>query len=163
MKSPRKALAFIAAVAGTALVLSTSAFALGGGSAPASAQWRLTLSAPAWSGRLTALLPGVVNDTEFRSLTVTNGSRAKQTLRSVTASIKTAGDGDAQNAAGADLRGCRASWFAVSVANRGRPLPALIPAGDFFTARIALTMRDTSTDEDACRNRAPAFTVTAGS
>jgi hypothetical protein len=163
MKAPRKALAFIAAVAGTALVLTTSAFALGGGSAPASAQWRLTLGAPAWSGRLTGLYPGVANDTELRSLTVANASRAKQTLRSVTASVRTAGNGDAQNAAGADLRGCRARWFAVAVGGRSQPLPALIAPGDVFTARIGLTLRDNSTDQDACRNKSPAFTVTAGS
>ncbi len=162
MKGPWKALAFLAAVAGTALVLSTSAFALGGGAAPAPAQWKTNLSGAAWSGRVSALYPGAANDIELRSITVTNGTHAKQRLSAVTASIRTTG-GEVQNAAGAEIRGCRASWFGVSVEHASRSLPAVVPPGDSYRAKIALTMRDSTTNQNACRGAAPAFTVIAAS
>ncbi|HTX10721.1 MAG TPA: hypothetical protein VME22_19000 [Solirubrobacteraceae bacterium] len=162
MKGPWKALAFLAAVAGTALVLSTSAFALDGGAAPAPAQWRTILTGAAWSGRVNALFPGAANDIELRSITVTNHGHAKQRLSAVTASIRSAG-GNVQNAAGAEIRGCRASWFAVSVEHASRSLPALIPPGDSYTAKVAFTMRDAATNQNACRGAAPAFTVTTAS
>jgi hypothetical protein len=158
MKGPWKALAFLAAVAGTALVLSTSAFALGGGAAPAPAQWKTKLGGAAWSGRVAALYPGAGNDVELKSISVTNDSRGKQRLSAVTASIRTTG-GDVQNVAGGEIRGCRASWFGVSVEHASRSLPAVIPPGDAYTAKIALTMRNTATNQNACRGAAPAFTV----
>jgi hypothetical protein len=158
MKGPWKALAFLAAVAGTALVLSTSAFALGGGAAPAPARWKTNLSGAAWSGRMTALYPGAANNIELKSITVTNPTGAKERLSAVTASIRTTG-GDVQNAAGAEIHGCRASWFGVSVEHASRSLPAVVPPGDAYTAKIALTMRDSATNQDACRGAAPAFTV----
>jgi hypothetical protein len=162
MKGPWKALAFLAAVAGTALVLSTSAFALGGGAAPAPPRWRTNLSGAAWSGRVTALYPGAGTNIELRSITVTNNSHAKQRLVAVTASVRSAG-GNVQNAAGAEIRGCRASWFGVSVEHASRSLPTVLPPGDSYTARIAFTMRDSSSNQDACRGAAPAFTVTTTS
>jgi hypothetical protein len=158
MKGPWKALAFLAAVAGTALVLSTYAFALGGGAAPAPAHWKTNLSGAAWSGRVSALYPGAANDVELKSVTVTNDTHAKQRLSAVTASIRTTA-GDVQNTAGAEIRGCRASWFGVSVEHASRSLPAVIPPGDSYTAKIAFTMRDSATNQDACRGTAPAFTV----
>jgi hypothetical protein len=162
MKGPWKALAFLAAVAGTALVLSTSAFALGGGAAPAPAQWKTSLSVAAWSSRATALYPGASNNIELKSITVTNDTHAKQRLSAVTASIRATG-GEVQNAAGAEIRGCRASWFGILVEHGSRSLPAMIPPGDAYSAKIALTMRDAATNQDACRGAAPAFTVVIGS
>ncbi len=162
MKGPWKALAFLAAVAGTALVLSTSAFALGGGAAPAPSHWKTNLSGAAWPGRVTALYPGAANDIELKSFTVTNDTHAKERLSGVTATIRTTG-GDVQNGAGNEIRGCRASWFGVSVEHASRSLPAVIPPGDSYTAKVAFTMRDAATNQDACRGAAPAFTVIASS
>jgi hypothetical protein len=162
MKGPWKALAFLAAVAGTALVLSTSAFALGGGAAPAPAQWKTSLSGAAWSGRVAALYPGAANDIELKSITVTNDTHKKERLVGVMATIRTTG-GDVQNAAGAEIQGCRASWFGVSVEHASRSLPAMIPPGDAYMAKVAFTMRDTASNQDACRGTAPAFTVITSS
>jgi hypothetical protein len=162
MKGPWKALAFLAAVAGTALVLSTSAFALGGGARPPLPQWRTTLGAMNWSGRLTALYPGALNDAELRTITVTNAARAREPLASVKASIRTA-SGDVQTATGTTIRGCLASWFTITVEHASRSLPATIPPGDSYTAEIAFTMRDAGTNQDACRQGSPAFVVATSS
>ena len=49
-------------------------------------------------------------------------------------------------------------WFGVSVEHASRSLPAVVPPGH-VPAKIALTMRDSATNQDACRGAAPAFTV----
>jgi hypothetical protein len=161
MKGPWKALVFLAAVAGTAFVLSTSAFAQGGGSRPAPAQWKTTLGAAVWSGKLKALYPGAANDTELRTITVTNMGRVIERLGTVTVSLRTTPNGDARNSEGAGIPGCQASWFELSVEHGNHSLPAQIAPGDAYTAKVAFSMRDTSSNQDACRSSSPAFTVTA--
>ena len=162
MNRPWKALAFLAAVAGTALVLSTSALAIGGGARPASAaQWRTSLGPDRSTGRLTALYPGAADDSEVFSITVTNAGRAVQSLRSVIASVRVQDGRDVGTVAGADIPGCRASWFRVSIARASRALPARIAPGASYTASLELAMRNSATNQDACRGAAPAFTVTA--
>lgn len=159
MKGPWKALAFLAAVAGTAFVLSTSAFALGGHANPAP-QWKPRLGTATWSGRLAALYPGVANDTEIFPLTVTNTARSVERLHSISVSLVTRA-GDAVTAGGADIRGCRASWFTISLDPHNRALPLKLASEGSYTGRIDLAMRDSGTDQNACERGAPAFTVTA--
>jgi len=161
MKGPWKALAFLAAVAGTAFVLSASAFALGGGSARTPAQWRVKLGTATWSGRLPALYPGLAKDSEVFSFTVTNGGRTVGRLHSLTVSISSRAGGDAATAGGADIRGCRANWFAISVEPSDRALPLNIASGAAYKGKLDLAMRNSGTDQDACKRAAPAFTVTA--
>lgn len=161
MKGPWKALAFLAAVAGTALVLSTSAFALGGSPAAQPAQWRVRLGTATWSGKVLALYPGVANDTEVFSFTVTDGGRAVERLHSVTVAISSRPGGDAATSAGLDIRGCRANWFTVSLDPRDHALPLNLASGAAYTGKLDLTMRSSGTDQDACRRAAPAFTLTA--
>jgi len=160
MKGPWKALAFLAAVAGTALVLSTSALALGGGSTPTPAKWKLRLGPASWSGKLTGLYPGLANDTEIFPFTIVNKGRSVQHLTSVSVSISTHAGGDAETVAGADIRGCRASWFTVSVDPRDRSLPVNVASGASYAGRIELAMRNSGTDQDACKAASPAFTLT---
>jgi hypothetical protein len=162
MKPTWKALAFLAAVAGAVLVLSTSAFAVGGGSSPPPARWRMSLGPVAWSGRLTALYPGVRGNAELFAFTVTNAGRAKQRLTRVAASVAATGGGDAQTAGGAAIRGCRANWFSVAVDRGGRPLPLQVAPGTSYRGKVGLTMRDSGTNQNACRGAAPAVTITAG-
>jgi hypothetical protein len=157
-----KALAFLATLAGVALAVSTSALAVGGGSAPSPAGWRMALGRPAWSGRLTALFPGARNDAELLSFTVTNTAHARQRLSSVVASVPSTAGGDARTSAGGDIRGCRARWFTVVLDRADRPLPAALAPGRSYQGKIELSMRDSGTDQDACRGAAPAVAVTAG-
>jgi hypothetical protein len=162
MKGTWKALAFLAAIAGVVLALSTSAFAVGGGSTPSPARWRVSLAPAGWSGRLTALYPGARADTELFALAVTNAGQGRHRLSQVVASIPATRGGDAETAAGGDIRGCRANWFAVVVDRGDRSLPVQLAPGATYRGKVELTMRDTGTNQNACRGAAPAFSVTAG-
>lgn len=162
MKGIGKALAFLAVVAGVALAVSTSAFAVGAGSSPAQPQWRTSLGSVTWSGRLAALYPGARRDTELFTFTITNVGQAKRRLTRVTASIPAASDGDAETARGADIPGCRAAWFTVSTDRGNSPLPARIAPGASYGGRVDLAMRDSRTNQDACRGASPAVTIAAG-
>ena len=153
-----KTLAALTAAAAALLALSTSALASSGDAGPA---WHITLGPAAWSGSLRALYPGAAGDTERLPFTVANNGSDVQSLRSVSVSVAAAANGDAETAGGADIAGCRASWFAVSVDPSGGALPASVAPGRSYLGTIDLTMRDSGTDQDACRNAAPAVTVTA--
>ncbi len=155
-----RALAFLAA-AGAALVLSTSAFAVGAGSSRPQLQWKASVGPATWSGKLTALYPGASRDTELVRITVINTGRSAQRLSSVSASIPARADGDAQTAAGADIRGCRAAWFGASIGDRGLTLPVELSRGASYIGHVDLVMRDSGTNQDACRGASPAITVTA--
>lgn len=161
MKGRWKALAFLAAIAGAGLALSTSALAVGGGSSPSPAQWRMSLGSGAWSGRLTALYPGVRGDTELLTFTVTNAGRARQRLSRVTASVRAAVGGDAQTVAGRDIRGCRANWFTAVIDRADRPVPLQLAPGASYRGKVKLTMRDSGTNQNVCRGVAPAVSIVA--
>lgn len=164
MKRTWKALAFLATMAAVALAVSASAFAIGGGSGPSPARWRTSLGAVGWSGRLTALYPGVRDDTELLGFTITNAGRARQRVGRVVASVPAAADGDARTAAGTDIRGCHATWFTVVIDRANRPLPAALAPGAAYRGKVGLSMRDSDTNQNGCRGAAPAVTVnvTAG-
>ena len=161
MKGTWKALAFLAAVAGAVFALSTSALAVGAGSSHPQAQWRATLGRATWSGKLTALYPGATNNTELIPFAVTNASHAGQRLNRVVASVPVTGGGDARTAAGADIRGCRAAWFSASIGGGASTLPVELSRGAVYVGHVDLVMRDSGTNQDACRGASPAITVTA--
>jgi len=162
MKRIWKALAFLATLAGVALAVSTSAFAVGGGSGSSGARWGISLGSPTWPGRLTALYPGVRDDAETLAFMVTNAGQARQRLTRVVALIPATRGGDARTAGGADIRGCRVKWFTVVVDRADRPLPVRLSPGASYRGRVELTMRDSGTNQDACRGAAPAVSITAG-
>ena len=161
MKGTWKAIAFLATVAGVALAVSTSAFAVGGGSTPSRARWAMSVERAGWSGRLTALYPGVRGDTELLAFTVTNAGQARQRLSRVLASVPATSGGDARTAAGGDIRGCRATWFAVVVDRADRTPPVQLAPGASYRVRVELTMRDSGTNQNACRGAAPAVSLAA--
>ncbi len=160
MKGTWKALAFLVAVASAGLALSTSALAVGAGSSHPQAQWKATLGRATWSGKLTALYPGATNNTELIPFVVTNASNARQRLNRTVASVPETAGGDAQTAAGADIRGCRATWFAVIVDHADRTLPLELARSASYRGKVELTMRDTGANQDACKGASPAITVT---
>jgi hypothetical protein len=161
MKRTWKALAFLAAVVGAALAVSTSALAVGGGSNPQPVRWRVSFGSVAWSGRLTALYPGARGDAELLGFTITNSGQARQRLSRIAASVPVA-HGNVQTAGGSEIRGCRASWFSVVVDRANRPLPVQLAPGASYRGKVELTMRESSSNQDACRGAAPAVSVTAG-
>lgn len=155
-----RALAFLAA-AGAALVLSTSAFAVGAGPSRPQIQWKTSLGPATWSGKLTALYPGASHDTERRPITVINTGRSPQRLSSLSASIPAGPGGYAQTAGRANIRGCRAAWFSASIGD-GRPtLPVELSRGASYIGHVDLVMRDSGTNQNACKGASPAITVTA--
>lgn len=161
MKWSWKTLAGLAAATAAALALSTSALALGGGSSQAPPAWRIARGAVSWSGRLRALYPGAPDDTELLHFAVTNAGRAAQRLGSLGASMPTGANGDAVNAGGGDIRGCRAAWFRLSVERYGGRLPLQVAPGASYAGAVGLAMRDTRGNQDACRGARPAVTITA--
>jgi hypothetical protein len=138
-----------------------SASVTGSGSVGASTTWGVAQGTPAWSGTLTALYPGAASDTEYLPFTVTNNGHGHQSVTSITASLPSESNGDAETAAGADISGCLASWFTATVDPTDASLPAnLAPAGT-YTGKVDLTMQDSGTNQNACQNAAPAVTITA--
>jgi hypothetical protein len=164
----KKGIALVTAIALFALAGGAIAYYTGGsnsatgsGTVGASTQWGVSQGTPTWSGTLTALYPGATNDTEYFPFTVTNNGKGHQAVSSITATMPTELNGDAETAAGADITGCLASWFTVAVDASNPALPAdLAPAGT-YTGKLDLTMQNSGTNQDACQNAAPAVTVTA--
>jgi hypothetical protein len=157
MKGPWKALTIIGAVVATALVLSASALAVGGGSSASPSRWKIKLGTAIWSGRLTALYPGMANDTELFRFEITNEGQGPQELRSVMVSIPTVAGGVVETASGASIGGCRAAWFSVAVTSRDRALPAEIAPGATYTGKVGLSMRGATVNQTPCRGSSPAF------
>jgi hypothetical protein len=94
------------------------------------------------------------------SVTVTNDRQASQSLSSLTVSIRTESNGDAETVGGRDIRGCLASLFTISIdpgdraSRRGR-------SGGSYAGKVDVGMRDSGTNQDACRSGSPAITVPA--
>jgi hypothetical protein len=137
-----------------ALVLSTTALAASDTN-PSPGGWSTTVAA----GLPSTLAPGATEQIRF---VVTNGSQDTKPLNSVTAAIPTEADGDAETIGRVDIPGCLARWFTASVDASDPALPPQVTAGASYAGRVNLTMRDSGTDQDACRGAAPAVSVTAG-
>lgn len=155
----------VAATVVAALAFATTALAdiagpssSSGGTAP---DWMITFGTASWSGTLTGLYPGAPDDTERLPFTLTNHGRQSQRLSSITALILTAPDGDAETAAGADIPGCRAGWFTVAIDPHDAAVPATVAPAGSYAGQVDLTMRDSGTDQDACRIASPGVTVRA--
>jgi hypothetical protein len=137
-----------------------SSSATGSGSVGNSTQWGVSMGTSTWSGSTTALYPGASNDTEYLPFTVTNNGHGYQSLSTATASMPTEANGDAETSAGADIPGCRASWFTATVDSGNPSLPSdLAPAGT-YTGKVDLTMQDSQSNQDACQGASPAVSVT---
>lgn len=163
-----KTFTVVTSAAVAVLVLAATAFVAFAGRASyaaraSGAQWRTSLGQPTWSGPLTAFYPGVAHDSEYIPFAVTNIAQGRQNLRSITASIRAEPNGDAETADGADIPGCLASWFVVSIETRADGLPADLFAGGSYRSKLAVTMKDSASNQDACRNASPAVTVTPSS
>jgi hypothetical protein len=146
-----KTLAVLVATITAVLVLATTALAAFTTQRLASPRWASTLGAP--SGRLA---PGTAQSLPF---TVVNAGQSTARLTTVTVSLPAEPNGDAETAAGADIPGCRAAWFTASV-DTGN-LPRSLNEGASYRGQVELTMRDSDTNQDACRSTAPALTVSA--
>jgi hypothetical protein len=112
----------------------------------------MTLASPS---RARALYPDGAG--ESLPFTIANSRAGNESLRAVTVSLLTAPNGDAETAAGADIPGCLARWFIATVGVTNETLRR----GGTYIGKVDLTMRDSGTNQDACRNASPAVVVTA--
>ena len=162
MKQSWKTLAGLAVATAAALALTTSALALGSRPSSDSPRWRTVRGQVTWSGKLRALYPGAPADTELLHFTVTNTGHATQRLSSITVSMSTTPGGDVRNATGAGFPGCRAAWFKLSFDGRSGRLPVRIASGASYAGAADLAMRESGSNQNACRGAAPGVTITAG-
>jgi hypothetical protein len=70
--------------------------------------------------------------------------------------------GDVRTATAVGIPGCRAAWFKLSVDGRNGRLPAAIAPGASYAGAADLAMRDSGSNQNACRGAAPAVTITSG-
>lgn len=159
-------LALAAVTVAVAYFTGASNSATGAGTVGSSTQWGISMGSVSWSGSLSALYPGAgaINDTEYLPFTVTNNGKGYQSIQSVTVSLPTesaAGEvGDAETAAGADIPGCKSSWFTAALDSGNPTVPADLAAGGTYTGKVDLTMQDSGTNQNACQGVSPAVTVT---
>ena len=159
MKRSLKTLAVVLATAAAALTLSTTALAAFAAHdrAPAGG-WNVSLGASSWSDSLSALYPGAAGDTEILPFKITNARFERRVLRSITASIRTEPDGDAETVAGAEIRGCLAQWFTVS--SGPSALPSVLASGATYSGDFEIRMVDSGSDQSACEGVTPAVELT---
>lgn len=166
-----KKVAAIAAAAGLTLGLGGAAFAYftthGSGTSSGSVgttsdaqDWGVTFPGPvSYTGGADAIYPGI---TEMIPVTITNNAFGFEGLQSVSVALKTSGD-DVADSSGADIPGCLASWWSVSVTNSGLGFGTSMPPTSNDAETVSLTLNDDSThSQDACENALPGFVVTAG-
>ncbi len=153
-------LALSAVTGAVAYFTGASGNATGSGTVGTSSAWTVALQTPTWSGTLTALYPGATNDTEFLPFTATNNGNGHQAATSVTVTMPTEANGDAETSGGADITGCKAAWF-TAAADGGNPaLPDDIAPGSAYSGKVDLTMQNlTTTVQDACKSASPAVNV----
>ncbi len=156
-------MALAAATVAVAYFTGGSNSAQGSGTVGQSTQWGISTGSVSWSGALSALYPGASNDTEYVPFTVTNNGHGNQGLQSVTVTIPSESNGDAETAGSSpsDITGCKASWFTAQLDSGNPAVPADLAAGATYTGKVDLTMQDVNSSQDACQNASPAVTITA--
>ncbi len=112
-------------------------------------RWAIKVGAPRSPAGLS---PGA---TETLPFSATTGSQASRALPRFAVSIPEEPNGDAETMAAADIPGCQARWFTATVTG-------IVERAGGYDGTVALAMRSSGTDQDACRNRSLAVTVTAG-
>ena len=154
-------LALSAVTGAVAYFTGASGNANGSGTVGTSSAWSVAMGTPTFQGSYTALYPGATNNSEYLPFTITNNGKGFQNLQSVVVTMPTESNGDAETAGGADIAGCQASWF-TAVLDSGNPgTPDDIAAAGTYLGKVDLTMQDSGTPQDLCKNAAPAVTVTA--
>lgn len=100
--------------------------------------------------------------TDNVGFTVRNQGLGYQELSTVTATIKTAGNGDAQTAGGITLTGCSAAWFTATLDSGSPALPADLAPNGTYTGSVDVTMTNAAADQSACELATPGLVITVG-
>jgi hypothetical protein len=153
--SKRRVAAFGTLVA-MAAVVGAIAYFTGTGSGTGQAQvgtstpWGVTFGATTGT-----MYPG--SGTSTVNYTVTNNGSGSQRLNTTTGSVAAAGSGTVTSS-GTPVAGCLATWFSVS--NSPPAGTTLSPSGT-TTGSAAVTMAESGTNQDACKNVTPDIVISA--
>ena len=153
-RSKKRVAAFASLVAMVAVVAAIAYFT-GTGSGTGQAQvgtstpWGVTFGATTGT-----MYPGSGSSTV--NYTVTNNGSGNQHLNTTTASV--AANGSNVTSSGTPVSGCLATWFSVS--NSPPAGTTLSPSGT-TTGSAAVTMAESGTNQDACKNVTPDILISA--
>jgi hypothetical protein len=152
----KKRVAAFASLVAMAAVVAAIAYFTGTGSGTGQAQvgtstpWGVTFGATTGT-----MYPGSGSSTVH--YTVTNNGSGSQRLNTATASVATDGSGNVTSS-GTPVSGCLATWF--SAANTPPAAVTLAPAAS-TTGSAAVTMAESGTNQDACKNVTPDIVISA--
>jgi len=152
----KKRVAAFASLVAMAAVVAAIAYFTGTGSGTGQAQvgtstpWGVTFGATTGT-----MYPGSGSSTVH--YTVTNNGSGSQRLNTTTASVATDGSGNVTSS-GTPVSGCLATWF--SAANTPPAAVTLAPAAS-TTGSAAVTMAESGTNQDACKNVTPDIVISA--
>jgi hypothetical protein len=130
--------------------------------APALGTWTIETPYLHTGGPLT---PG--GDYALYAFDVTNNTSQPMQLNAVTATVTAdAAGGVFDTISGKNVDSCKASWFTATLDTDGVPLPLVIPAGASLSGYplnpyIEVALVDSGTNQSACENLAPQFTINA--
>jgi hypothetical protein len=159
------ALAVLAAAGAAIAYFTSTGTGTGTASVGFASNWGVQVNSPAATFSLSpnnAIYPG--NGTETIPFVVTNNGSGDQNLSTLVAAVNTYNGGtDAATASGADISGCQAGWFNISVdtTSLSHTLPDDIAPGGTISGNVILSMTDASTSQDACKNATPGITLYA--
>jgi hypothetical protein len=158
------AVAFVGvlAITGVSVAYFTGGSGTGTGSGTVGTTGALSVApnTPTWSGSLTALYPGAANDTELIPFTVTNTGNGHQAVTNVAITLPQI-NGDVTTAAGADITGCKATWFTATADASNAALPSDLAPNGTYNFKVDLTMSNVNSSQDVCKGASPAVTITA--
>ena len=152
----KKRVAAFASLVAMAAVVAAIAYFTGTGSGTGQAQvgtstpWGVTFGASTGT-----MYPGSGSSTV--NYTVTNNASGNQHLNTTTASVATDGSGNVTSS-GTPVSGCLATWFSAS--NSPPAAVTLAPAAS-TTGTAAVTMAESGTNQDACKNVTPDIVISA--
>jgi len=105
-----------------------------------------------------ALLPGGAAQSEGVYVANPNNAQVQFTLH---ASLNTDGTGVYDGSTGAYVDGCKASWFTLTQTPSTGPFTLAANAAATQEITVSLALTETGSDQSACENLRPTFTVVA--
>jgi hypothetical protein len=142
----------IAAVVGAVAYFTDSGTGTGQAKVGTSTPWSVTFGTTTGT-----MYPG--SGTSTVPYTVTNAGSGNQQLTSTSASVVSDGSGNVKQS-GTAVAGCLASWF-TATNTPPASLPATVLPSGTKTGSVAVTMSDSGTNQDPCKNVLPDILVSA--
>ena len=140
-----------------ALTVATAAFAYftstgsgtGSGSIGSASNWTVEVT----SDSSEAIFPGAGSET--LNYTITNAGKGHQNLAHTSVAIASVGGNITEK--GAEVPGCKASWF--KAVDTPPVLPHDLASGEKVTGTVTVSMEDAAENQNACQTKKPEVTV----